>query len=169
MFGEARLRRWLRAVPRAKLEVRLCDSSTADRKVARTAAIGSERHWSLGRWNGPSGPFSGTGQASPESDPHGDRGYDADWFPEAPQDKGIRADIYRHETRKTPVKYDKRRNRIEIMFGRLNDWRRVATRYDKCPKVLLSAVALTATALFLAMRPEPRIPPTNRKSRFALR
>ncbi|WP_424987566.1 hypothetical protein [Microbulbifer sp. S227A] len=24
----------------------------------------------------------------------------------------------------------KRRNRIEIMFGRLKDWRRVATRYD---------------------------------------
>ena len=25
----------------------------------------------------------------------------------------------------------KRRNRIEIMFGRLNDWRRIATRHDK--------------------------------------
>ncbi|MBS1037863.1 transposase, partial [Gluconobacter cerinus] len=38
-----------------------------------------------------------------------------------------------------PVKYDKRkykrRNRIEIMFGRLKDWRRVATRYDRCPTV----------------------------------
>ena len=51
-----------------------------------------------------------------------------------------------------PVKYDKRRykrrNRIEIMFGRLNDWRRVATRYDRCPKVFLSAIALAATVLF---------------------
>lgn len=53
----------------------------------------------------------------------GDRGYDADWFREALQDKGIRACIPGRKKRKTPVKYDKRRykrrNRIEIMFGRL--------------------------------------------------
>jgi len=30
------------------------------------------------------------------------------------------------------------------MFGRLKDWRRVATRYDRCPKVFLSAIALAA-------------------------
>ncbi|WP_154725285.1 transposase, partial [Brevundimonas mediterranea] len=40
------------------------------------------------------------------------------------------------------------RNRIEIMFGRLKDWRRVATRYDRCPNVFLSAIALAATVLF---------------------
>lgn len=78
----------------------------------------------------------------------GDRGYDADWFREALQDKGIRACIPGRKKRKTPVKYDKRRykrrNRIEIMFGRLKDWRRVATRYDRCPKVFLSAIALAA-------------------------
>ena len=42
----------------------------------------------------------------------------------------------------------KRRNRIEIMFGRLKDWRRVATRYDRCSTVFLSAIALAATVLF---------------------
>ena len=42
----------------------------------------------------------------------------------------------------------KRRNRIEIMFGRLKDWRRVATRYDRCPETYLSAIALAATVLF---------------------
>ena len=42
----------------------------------------------------------------------------------------------------------KRRNRIEIMFGRLKDWRRVATRYDRCPETGLSAIALAATVLF---------------------
>lgn len=31
------------------------------------------------------------------------------------------------------------------MFGRLKDWRRVATRYDKCPKVCPFAVALVVT------------------------
>ena len=34
------------------------------------------------------------------------------------------------------------------MFGRLKDWRRVATRYDRCPKVFLSAIALAAIVLF---------------------
>jgi len=37
---------------------------------------------------------------------------------------------------------------IEIMFGRLKDWRRVATRYDSSPTVFLSAIALAATVLF---------------------
>jgi len=53
--------------------------------------------------------------------------------------------------RKTPVKYDKRRykrrNRIEIMFGRLKDWRRVTTRHDRCPKVFLLAIVLAATVI----------------------
>jgi transposase len=47
--------------------------------------------------------------------------------------------------------YDKRRyrrrNRIEIMFGRLKDWRRVATRYDQCPKAFFSAAAFAATVI----------------------
>ena len=51
-----------------------------------------------------------------------------------------------------PIKHDKRgykrRNRIEIMFGRLKDWRRVAPRYDRCPAVFLSAIALAATVIF---------------------
>jgi len=34
-----------------------------------------------------------------------------------------------------PVKYGKRRIRIEIMFGRIKDWRLVPTRYDRCPTV----------------------------------
>ncbi|KHQ52839.1 Transposase orfA IS5 family element [Mameliella alba] len=72
----------------------------------------------------------------------GDRGYDADWFREALKGKWIRACIPGRKQRKTSVKYDKRRNRIEILFGRLKDWRRIATRYDRCPKVFLSAIAL---------------------------
>ena len=81
-----------------------------------------------------------------------DRGYDADWLREALQDKGIRACIPGRKQRKMPVKYDKRRykrrNRIEIMFGRIKDWRRVATRYDRCPKVFLSAIALAALVIY---------------------
>ena len=67
----------------------------------------------------------------------GDRGHDADWFRDAPQAKGIQPCIPGRRSRNKPVRYDKRRyrrrSRIEIMFGRLKDWRRVATRYDRCP------------------------------------
>jgi len=34
------------------------------------------------------------------------------------------------------------------MFGRLKGWRRTAARYDRGPKVILSAVALAATVMF---------------------
>ncbi len=81
-----------------------------------------------------------------------DRGYDADWFREALKNKGIRPCIPGRKSRGKTIHYDKRRyrrrNRIEIMFGRLKDWRRVATRYDRCAKTFLSAVALTATVIF---------------------
>jgi transposase len=81
-----------------------------------------------------------------------DRGYDAEWFLEVLKDKGIRACIPGRKQRKKTVKYDKgrykRRNRIEIMFGRLKDWWRVATRYDRCPKVFLSAIALAAIVIY---------------------
>ncbi len=81
-----------------------------------------------------------------------DRGYDADWLREALEDKGVKACIPGRKSRRKTGKYDKRRykrrNRIEIMFGRLKDWRRVATRYDRCPETYLSAIALAATVLF---------------------
>jgi len=81
-----------------------------------------------------------------------DRGYDADWFRDALKDKGIKPCIPGRKSRGKPIKHEKRRykhrNRIEIMFGRLKDWRRVATRYDRCAKTFLSAVALAATVMF---------------------
>jgi transposase len=80
-----------------------------------------------------------------------DRGYDADWFRDALREKGIKPCIPGRKSRAQPIKYDKqrykRRNRIEIMFGRLKDWRRVATRYDRCPTVFFAAIALAATIL----------------------
>jgi transposase len=96
----------------------------------------------------------------------GDRGYDADWFREALKDRGIKPCIPGRKSRDKPVRYDKRRykrrNRpsrdiavqctagqgCEIMFGRLKDWRRVATRYDRSPKVFLSAIALAALVIY---------------------
>lgn len=67
-----------------------------------------------------------------------DRGYDADWFRDALQERGITPCVLGRKPQNKTAKYDKRRykrrNRIEIMFGRLKDWRRVATRYDGCSK-----------------------------------
>ena len=67
----------------------------------------------------------------------GDRGYDADWFRDALEAKGIQPCIPGRRSRNEPVRYDKRRyrrrSRIAIMFGRLKDW-------------CMSPLAKTATA-----------------------
>jgi transposase len=51
-----------------------------------------------------------------------------------------------------PIRHGKQlyraRQKIEIMFGRLKDWRRIATRYDRCAHTFMSAIALAATVLF---------------------
>mgnify|MGYP006163236353 CR=1 FL=1 len=82
-----------------------------------------------------------------------DRGYDADWFRDALKDKGIKPCIPGRKSRAKPIKHDKRRykrrNRIEIMFGRLKDWRRVATRYDKTVLSFESFLNLAAVRLWL--------------------
>jgi len=81
-----------------------------------------------------------------------DRGYDADWFRKGLMDKGITPCIPSRKGRKVPIPHDeqryKDRNKVEIMFGRLKDWRRVVTRYDRCPKVFLSAIALAALVIY---------------------
>ena len=81
-----------------------------------------------------------------------DRGYDADWFRNLLRSMGISPCIPSRKLRKVPVLYGtelyKRRHKIENSFGRLKDWRRVATRYDRCPKVFLSACALAAIVMF---------------------
>lgn len=68
------------------------------------------------------------------------------------KDRGIKTRIAGRKSRGKPLKYGKRRykhwNRIEVMFGKLKDWRSVATRYERCPKVYLSAVALAAIVMF---------------------
>lgn len=80
-----------------------------------------------------------------------DRGYDADWFKDALEEKVIKPCIPGRNSRNGPIKYDKRRyrrrNRIEIMLGGLKDWRRVATRYDRRPTALFSAIAFATSVV----------------------
>jgi transposase len=40
------------------------------------------------------------------------------------------------------------RNKIEIMFGRLKDWRRIAMRYDRSAHTFFSAICIAATVIF---------------------
>ena len=81
-----------------------------------------------------------------------DRGYDSDRFREALAARGIAPCIPGRANRKTPVVYDKalykRRNLVERMFGRLKDWRRIATRYDRCAHTFFSAICIAATFIF---------------------
>ena len=81
-----------------------------------------------------------------------DKGYDADWFRAALVKRGITPCIPTRAKRKTPIDYDKtlyrQRHRIENMFGRLKDWRRIHTRYDRCAHTFMSAITLAATVIF---------------------
>lgn len=81
-----------------------------------------------------------------------DRGYDADWFRNELPDIGISPCIPSRKNRKEPIPHDetlyKERHKVEIMFGRIKDWQRIATRYDRSPTVFLSAIALAALVIF---------------------
>ena len=81
-----------------------------------------------------------------------DKGYDSDWLREALANLEIEPCIPGRKNRKQSVTYDielyKQRNRIERMFGRLKDWRRIATRYDRCAHTFMSAICIAATVIF---------------------
>lgn len=77
-----------------------------------------------------------------------DRGYDTDAVRAAVSDGGSTPNIPPKSNRRfkppfSPVLY-RARNAIERMFGRLKDFRRIATRYDKLATNFLAAVHLTA-------------------------
>ena len=66
-------------------------------------------------------------------------------------ERRIEAVIPSTASRKRPIGYDaaayKERNRIERLWCRLKDWRRLATRYDKLARNYLSTAYLAAALL----------------------
>lgn len=82
----------------------------------------------------------------------GDRGYDSTGFREALTAKGIAPCIPSSRSRKRPYPYDKalyrQRHKVENLFSRLKDWRRIATRYDRCAHTFFSAICIAATVAF---------------------
>lgn len=82
----------------------------------------------------------------------GDRGYDAGWFRNALAARGIVPCIPSKSNRKILIAHDRilyrQRHKIENMFGRLKDWRRIHTRYDRCAHTFFSAICIAATVIF---------------------
>ena len=80
---------------------------------------------------------------------------DADWFREALNDERIRACVHGRKQRKRPVKYDKRRYRIEIMFGRqgLEAW---CNPLQQMPEGLPVSNRARCSRHLLAMCPDPK-------------
>jgi len=81
-----------------------------------------------------------------------DKGYDSDWFRQALVMRGITPCIPPTANRKVQHAYDKQlyrqRHKIENLFARLKDWRRIATRYDRCAHTFMSAITIAATFCF---------------------
>jgi transposase len=77
-----------------------------------------------------------------------DRDYDTDAFRTFLKWRKIRIVIPGKSSRKKRIRHDrqayKRRNVLERCFGRLKDFRRIATRYDKLAANFFSAVCLVA-------------------------
>ena len=82
----------------------------------------------------------------------GDKGYDSDWFRQALAERGITACIPPRSNRKVQHHYDKtlyrQRHKIENVFARIKDWRRIATRYDRCAHTFMSAISIAATVCY---------------------
>ena len=82
----------------------------------------------------------------------GDKGYDSDEFTNARTAKGIKACILPRKRRKTKHAYCKtlyrQRHKVECLFGKIKDWRRITTRYDRCAHTFFSAICRATTVIF---------------------
>jgi len=81
-----------------------------------------------------------------------DKGYDSDWFREALKARGTEPCIPPTRSRKMALDYDRalyrQRHKIENLFAKLKDWRRISTRYDRCAHTFFSAICIAAAVAF---------------------
>jgi transposase len=81
-----------------------------------------------------------------------DKGYDGDWFRQALIARGTTPCIPSKSNRKVTIPHDpvlyRQRHLVENMFGKLKDWRRIHTRYDRSAHTFFSAIAIAATVIF---------------------
>ena len=82
----------------------------------------------------------------------GDKGYDSDAFRAALIERKITPCIPPRAKRRSPATYCKdtykQRHKVENMFAKLKDWRRISTRYDRCAHTFFSAICIAATVIF---------------------
>jgi len=75
-----------------------------------------------------------------------DKGYDANWFHDGLIGRGTTPCIPPKKNRKFKHRFDKilykQRHKVENMFGRLKDWRRIAARYDRCAHTFFAATVI---------------------------
>ena len=81
-----------------------------------------------------------------------DKAYDANSLRNLLASRGAEAVIPSTASRKNPLPYDvvayRQRNLIERMFGRIKDFRRIATRYDKLARNYLAAATIAAIVVW---------------------
>jgi transposase len=81
-----------------------------------------------------------------------DKGYDSDAYRAALFDRNITPCIPPRAKRKHPATYCKvlykQRHKVENMFAKLKDWRRIAMRFDRCAHTFLSAIQIAAIVIF---------------------
>jgi transposase len=81
-----------------------------------------------------------------------DKGYDTNAIRAFLKKQGIKAVIPGKSNRKKKIRHNKEaykgRNVVERCFGRLKDWRRIATRYDKLAQNFFSALCFVATLAY---------------------
>ena len=79
-------------------------------------------------------------------------GYDSNGFRAALAKRGCKPCSPSIKSRKTPPPYDKaldkQRHKIENLFAKLKDWRRLAPRYDRRAHTFFSAICSAATFTF---------------------
>ncbi|UVI38406.1 transposase [Qipengyuania spongiae] len=84
--------------------------------------------------------------------PLADRGYDADRFSVALEQRGITPCPPSKTNRKGLIPHDlilyRRHHKVADMFGELKDWRRIHTRYDRGAHTFFSAIGIAATVIF---------------------
>ena len=82
----------------------------------------------------------------------GDKGYDSHAYRAALIERGIIPCIPPRAKRKDPASYCKiiykQRHKVENMFAKLKDWRRISMRFDRCAHTFLSAIQIAAVVIW---------------------
>jgi transposase len=125
----------------------ICDEKRQARKMNITAGI-------LSGFDGACTLLT-CGQLPPANALIADRGYDAQWIRELIHRHGIELCIQSRCIVKVPANYSRPLYATHTgsnVFAKLKDWRRIPTRYDRCPLNILASVLIASSFIsFLSL------------------